>query len=58
MLDRDRSRESEFVIFFICHVTLCDHMINRLCDFMDNRPASEPSTLSGLVAIGLAEVEI
>ena len=39
-------------------MTLCDHVINRLCDFVDNRPALEPTTWSTLVAIGLAEVEI
>ena len=37
---------------------LCDHMINRLCDFVDNRPALEPTTLSSLIAIGLVEVKI
>ena len=31
-------------------------MINRLCDFLDNKPPLEPTTLSSLVAIGLAEV--
>ena len=36
----------------------CDHVMNRLCGFVDNRPALESTTLSGLVAIGLAEVEI
>ena len=36
--DSDRSRESEFKAFSICHVTLCDHVINRLCDLMDNKP--------------------
>ena len=39
-------------------MTLCDHMINSLCEFVDNRPPLEPATLSGLVAIDLAEVEI
>ena len=39
-------------------MTLCDHMINRLCNFVDNRPALEPTTLSNLIALGLAEVEI
>ena len=39
-------------------MTLCDHMINSLCEFVDNRPPLEPTTLSGLVAIDLAEVEI
>ena len=37
---------------------LCDHVINRFCDFVDNKPELEPTTLSSLVAIGLAEVEI
>ena len=39
-------------------MTLFDHMIIRLYDFVDNRPALEPTTLSSLVAMGLAEVEI
>ena len=37
---------------------LCDHLINRLCDFVGNRPALESTTLSSLVAMGLAEVRI
>ena len=56
--DSDRSHENELKIFFICHVTLCDHVINRLCDLMDNKSALEPTTLSSFVAIGLAQVEI
>ena len=39
-------------------MTLWDHVINRLCDFVDDKPVLEPTTLSSLVAIGLAEVEI
>ena len=39
-------------------MTLCDHVINRLCDFVDNKPALEPTTLSIFLAIVLAEVEI
>ena len=27
-------------------MTLCDHVINRLCDFVDNKPALEPKFLS------------
>ena len=54
----DRSPESEFKTFFICHVTLCDHVINRSCDLIDNKRALEPTTLSSLIVIGLAEVEI
>ena len=52
------SRENEFMTFLICYMTLCDHVIISLYDFVDNRPAVEPTTLSSLVAIGLAEVEI
>ena len=44
--DSDRSRESEFITFFICHVTLYDHVINRLCDLIDNWPPLEPTTLA------------
>ena len=39
-------------------MNLCDHVVNRLCDFVDNKPALEPTTLSSLVGTGLAEVEI
>ena len=39
-------------------MTLFDHTINKLCDFVDNRPALEPTTLLSLVAMSLAEVEI
>ena len=56
--DSDRSRENEFITFFICHVTLYDHVINRLCDLIDNRAVLEPTTLSSLLAIGPAEVAI
>ena len=44
--DSHRSRENEFITFFICYMTLCDHVINRLCDFVDNKPALEPKFLS------------
>ena len=57
MFNSHRLRENEFITFFIFYMTSCDHMVNRLCDFVDNRPALEPTTLSSLVAIGLAEVE-
>ena len=56
--DSHGSCENEFITFFVCCMTLCDHVINMLCDFVDNRPALEPTTLSSLVAIGLAEVVI
>ena len=39
-------------------MTLCDHVINRLCDFVDNKLALEPTTLSSFLAIVLVEVEI
>ena len=39
-------------------MTLCDHVINRLCGFVDNKPALESTTLSGFLAIVLAEVEM
>ena len=39
-------------------MTLCDHVINRLCDFVDNKPALELITLWSFLAIVLAEVEI
>ena len=56
--DGHRSREKEFITFLICYMTLCDHVINRLRDFVDNRPALELTTISSLVAIGLTEVKI
>ena len=39
-------------------IWLCDHLINRLCDFVDNKPALEPTTLSSFLAIVIVEVEI
>ena len=39
-------------------MALCDHVIDRLYDFVDNRPALEPTPLSSLLAIGLVKVEI
>ena len=56
--DSHGSRENEFITFFVCYMTLCDHVINRLCDFVDNKSGLELTTLSSLVAIGLAEVKI
>ena len=58
--DSHESRKNEFITFYVCYLflTLCDRVINRLCDFVNNKPASEPTTLSSLVAIGLAEVEM
>ena len=37
---------------------LSDNVINRLSDFVDNRPALEPTTLSRLLDIDLVEGEI
>ena len=54
--DSHRSCENEFVTLFICYLNLCDHLINRLCHFVDNRPELEPTSLPRLVAIRLAEV--
>ena len=56
--DSHRSCKNEFATFFICYMTLCDHVINRLCDFVDNRPELEPTTLSSLLAIGLTEYNV
>ena len=55
--DYDRSRESEFKTFLFA-MWLCDHVINKFCDLMDDKPVLEPTTLPRLVAIGLAEIEI
>ena len=41
--------------FFICHVTSCDHVINRLYNCMDKSPSSEFIILSSLVATGFAK---
>ena len=57
-VDGHRSRKKEFITFLIFYMTLCDHVINRLRDFVDNRPALEPTTVSSLVAIGLAEGKV
>ena len=56
--DSHRLRENEFIKFFICYMTLCDNIINRLCYFVGDKPALEPTTLSSFSAIVLAEVEI
>ena len=53
-----RLRENDFIAFFICFMTLCSHVIDWVCDFVDNRLALEPTTLSSLVVIPLAEIEI
>ena len=37
-------------------MTLCDHVINRLCDLMGNTPAIKPTTLSSLVAMFLQKL--
>ena len=39
-------------------MTLCDHVINGLCGFVDNKPTLESTTLSSFLAIILAEVEM
>ena len=39
-------------------MTLCDHVSNSLCDFVDNKPALEPTNLSSFLVIVLVEVEI
>ena len=56
--DSHRSRENEFITFFICYMTLYDHVINRLCYFVDNKPVLEPTNLSNFLATVLSEVEI
>ena len=57
--DSHRCRKNEFITFFICYMTLYDHVINRLCDFVDHKPSPlELTTLSNVLAIVLAEVEI
>ena len=35
--DSHKSRENEFITFFVCYITLWDHVINRLRDIVDNR---------------------
>ena len=45
-IDSHRSRENEFITIFIYYMTLCNHVINRLCDFVDNNPPLEPTNLS------------
>ena len=36
----------------------CDHVIDRLCNFVDKKSALEPTTLTIFLAIVLAEVEM
>ena len=45
--DSYRSRKNEYITFFVCYMTLCDHVINRLWDFMDNKPPLGPTTNAG-----------
>ena len=52
-----KSRGNGDIMFIICHVTWCVHVINGLCNFVDNIISSETTSLSSLVAIGLVEVE-
>ena len=56
--DSHRSLRNEFITCCICYMTLCDHVINRLCDFVDKKLALRPATLSSFLAIVLAEVNI
>ena len=39
-------------------MTSCDHVINRLYEFVDNKLALEPTTLSIFLVVVPAEVEI
>ena len=36
--DSDGSRASKFITFLICYMTLYGHVIDRLCDLIDNSP--------------------
>ena len=51
------SRGNGDITFFICHVTWCVHLINKLCDLVDNTFLSGAISLSNLVAIGFVELE-
>ena len=53
-----KSRGNKDIMFFICHVTSCVHVIYGLYDFLDNIFSSQATSLSSLVAIGLVEMEI
>ena len=46
----------ENIIFFICHVTLCDHVIEEMCDFMVNGSSSQATIPLSLRAAGLLKV--
>ena len=56
--DSHSSPENEFITFFICYMTSCDHVINRLYEFVDYKLALEPTTLSIFLVVVPAEVEI
>ena len=53
-----KSRRNEKITFFVCHVTCCVQVINRLCGFIDNIPSSEAAYLSSLIDIDVVEEEI
>ena len=58
MFDCHRSRENDFITSFIYYITLCNRVVKKLCDFVENKLALEPTTQSSFLAIVLVEVEI
>ena len=51
-----RRRENGDITFFSCHMIWCVYEINGLCDFLDDIPPSEATSLPSFVAIVIAEV--
>ena len=51
-----RSRKNGDITFFSCHMIWCVYEINGLCDFLDDIPPSEATSLPSFVAIVIAEV--
>ena len=49
---------NEYVAFFIFHMTWCVYVIKKLWNLVDNVPPSEATSMSGLLARGIADVKI
>ena len=46
------------ILFFICHVILCGHMVGGFCDTMGEFPLLQVTILPSLVLTGVVEEEI
>ena len=46
------------ILFFICHLTSCDHMVGGSCNIMCELPLLQVTILPSLVVTGVVEVKI